>query len=418
MVFRAGLLATCAVLCLPCVVRGAPAGAASGWQSTVVASDCKDEPLYYNSARLAVDSRGQPQAIYVTTAADSSAGKPTQATDTLYHARRVGARWRREAIYAMDHSVQAASGLNGYALALDRRDRPHAYIYSSDYRTDGNIFEERWMFRTGRRWQTQVIRHSQNQLAGAAFHDPHLAVDGLGYLHVTAYAHAGFDTYHRVRHRYFDGSSFRIDAFPRPAGKSDSNASNLFIDSQNVVHLVYDSRKALRDGRAEPGYPDSSLVYVRHDRNGWSAPEIIRPRVGPDPNDTQYFVISAGITVDQARQVHVTYVITKRRAAEPTYVLYAWRDGRNWREQQVAEIPAAESGLFRVSVSNPAIDPAGDPHFAFDTAAGTSHVVRRGGQWQRTQLAGDMHGFAMDRRGGIHLLCRVGSELTHHDRMP
>lgn len=379
------------------------AAAEPTWQATEVAQDRKDVPSHYNSQRLVLDRRGWPRIVYVK--------QPTATTDQLVYARQSGTGWRHETVYTMAHSGQAYAGINGYALALDRRDQPHVFLYCSNYQKP-RTFEERWVFRDRQAWQMRIVRSDHR--GGAALHDPHLAIDRRGYMHVTAYAHAGYPSSHRARHRFFDGLAFRIEPLPRPAGKSDSNPSNLFVDGRDVIHVVYDSKKALRLGDAEPGYPDSSLVYITRSRGAWSTPQLIRRRVGPDPKDTGYFVLSVGITGDRRGGLHVTYAVSKRGRSDPTYIRYAHGAGGRWTEQDVVTVPAAQSGTFRVAVSSPAIDPTGNPHFAFDSAQGTTYVHREGKQWKSSQVPGDLEGFARDARGRIHLLTSSGPILTYY----
>ena len=377
------------------------------WRSTVLVSDLKDAPAYYNSQRLVLNRRGHPSVIYVKR-------KGTE-EDTLGYARRLGTQWRHEEIYTMKHSGKAPSGISAYALAMDRRDRPHVYLYTADYAKTGSIFEERWAYWDGR-WKMRMIRHSKDSLGGAALHDANLAIDLQGNLNVTGYAHNAYGTAHRVRLRYYDGSSFHADPFPRPGGKQDSKAANLLVDGRNTLHFSYGARKAYRRGNAEPGYPDTGLVYMTRTGARWSAPEFIRRRVGPDPNDTGYFVLSTGINLDRFGEPHVTYAISKRGKSEPTYILYAFRTGGSWQQQQVAVVPAEDSGSVSVAVSSPTIDVAGDPHLAYDTLRGTTYVYRRGDDWISVELEGDLQGFAVDPRTGVHVLCSSGPTLTYHLR--
>jgi hypothetical protein len=379
-----------------------PAVGQASWQTTVLTTRRKDAPSYYNSQRLVLDRRSRPCVIFV------EAESPT--TDTLYFARLVALRWRVEKVFGMEHAGRAASGISGYALALDRRDQPHVFTYSSDYPTGASVFEERWTFRDGRDWQMRIIRRDNR--GGRGLHDPHLAIDRQGHLHVTAYAH-GYPSSHRARHRYFDGLDFRIDPLPRPPGKSDSDASDVAVDSRDTLHFVYDSKKALRRGDSEPGYPDSSLVYITRRRSQWSAPEVIRSRVGPDPQDTNYFVVSAGLTLDRRDSPHVTYAFGRRSATDPTYIHYTYRDGGRWPELDVATVPDPGDRPFRVAVSRPFLDRSGQPHFAYDHPGGTTYVHRAAHEWESTNVAGDLEGFARDPQGGIHLLTSQGPRLIY-----
>jgi hypothetical protein len=389
---------------LVCLGLESNAMAQEPWESIVVADSIRDAPAYHNSSRLALDRRGRPNVIYVQRRGTEEA---------LYHAGKLGDQWRSQLVYSMTHDGKAYSGINAYALAMDRRDRPHVYLYAANYAGESPVFEERWAFRD-RRWEMRLIRH--NSEGGAVVPDPNLAIDMQGYLNVTAYIHNAYDTEHRVHLRYFDGSRFGIEAFPRPPGKTDSDKADLVIDNRNTIHFVYGPRKALRRGDAEPGYPDTSLAYITRTNGKWSAPVIIRPRLGPDPNDTGYYLKSAAINLDRQGDVHVTYAINKRGKSEPTYVMYAHRARGDWQHEQVATVPAGDR-YFTVSVSKPYIDGQGNPHLAFDTLVGTTYTYRQGDKWLTTEFEGDLQGFAMDARTGVHLLCSYGPTLTHH-RLP
>lgn len=394
-------------ICLSSSGFASAARAQDDWESFLISYQCKVEPVYYNSQRLALDRRGRPHVIYVT---------QTGNTDSLHYAHLTETEWKYEKIYDMEHTGRVPSGLSGYALALDRRSSPHVYVYSSNYRPPDAVFEERRLYREGRIWRNRVIRSSANGMGGAAMHDPHLAIDSQLRMHVTAYVHSGYGTDHRARHRFFDGNEFQILPFPRPPGKSDSRPSNLVIDRRDVVHLVYDSKKALRRGNAEPGYPDSSLVYVTSRGGRWSKPEIIRPRVGPDPNDTKYFVLSVGLTIDGRGTPHIVYATSKQKTGDPTDIYYVYRNRGGWFEQHVTSIPAMEGKSFRTAVFNPALDREGNPHFAFDHPNGSTYAYRDGDEWVTIDLEGDLDGFAMDARRGVHLLTRSGTNLKHHFR--
>jgi len=393
-------------LVFPCVMSCvAVAPLCAGWRTSVVTDERKDEPTYYNSQRLAMDRRGNAQAVYIT---------QTELTDHLMFARNVGGQWQAEEIFSMPHAKHVSAGIKGLALEMDAKSRPHIYIYTSDYPDAKGVFGERWLTRTSRRWENRVIRHSVGQMGGAAMHDPHLAVDGRGYIHVTAYVHAGFGTPHRARHRYFDGRSYQIDALPRPPGKTDSSPSNLCIGPRNSVHFVYDSKKAYNRGNAEAGYPDSSIVYVVWNNGRWSPMEIVKQRVSGDPEDTGYFVMSTGIALDSRGIPHVAYAISKRRKGEATTVYYAHRSSGKWQEEIIFRLPPQDNANFRCAVFNPVLDRRGRPHIAFDTPSESMYVRFTGSNWAASKVDGDLEGFTLDAGGRAHLLTSQGSTLTHH----
>jgi hypothetical protein len=136
--------------------------------------------------------------------------------------------------------------------------------------------------------------------------------------------------------------------------------------------------------------------------------------VGPDPGDTNYFVMSSGIFVDRRGGVHITYAISRRKSDNAADVYYVHGQRGEWREEHVASIAPPESGPIQIAVSSPALDRQQDPHFAFDSPDGTIYVRRKGGQWQTETLEGTLEGFALDAKAGVHVLTSLGHRLTHH----
>ncbi len=239
-----------------------------GWEQTTVTEERKPELRPFNVPHLALDRQGDPHVVYV---------QKEPGIDTLLHATIRNGPWRSEPVLTMRHSNRHVSGIASYALAIDRRDRAHLFIYTRDYPDSGLVTEELWARRSTRagNWRMRVIRHDVQRRGGAGMIDPHVAVDSRARLHVAAYVHNAYGAGHRVRHRYFDGREFPVNTIPLPPGKAESKVVNLCIDDQDVVHFVYNATRPARLKNPDRFYPDSSVAYVSRRGADWSSPEIV-----------------------------------------------------------------------------------------------------------------------------------------------
>ena len=379
-----------------------------GWTKSIVSEKVRPKKKYfYNSQHLATSNGRSLHVGYVETIDN---------VDHLMHARQTTNRWVADVAMKLPHSGKPMSGIDGFALGLGPRNQAQFYVYSKDYEQPGPTFREHWAAQSRRGWQVETIRESVKKLGGAGLSGPMIAIDRKGLFHVSAYVHNGFGTYHRVRHRYFDGRSFLIDAVPRTSGRKDSGVGAIAIDSKDTIHFVYETKRALnRSTNAHPDYPDSALAYATFDRGRWSSPTMLRGRVSPDPNEqnpesTKYQVLSMGLKLD-GKQTHVVYAISTRKRAVPTFLIYGLYDGKQFRETLVTQfIPKRYS--HGTAIFGPEVDDKGNVHFAFDTDVDSRHAVVRKGQPTIEKLPGDLGGFVLDERGHPVLLTRDESELA------
>ncbi|OAQ19816.1 PKD domain-containing protein [Thermosulfurimonas dismutans] len=215
------------------------------------------------------------------------------------------------------------SGLSPESLVVDRDGSPHAVYYR------GSLYHL-WKDDTG--WHTEVLEEGIRDGLKVADIGPHLSLvsDSEGRLHV-AYVVNG-----TLRHAWWEGSAWQKEDVGQ--GVDVQGYISLAVDSQGGLHLVYTDTSG-------------NLKYAYRAASGWQTQVV-------DGNGSSAY---PSLVLDDSDRPHLVYYRTSERA-----ILYAFREGGEWRTQTVAngtEIRAEHSLLSL------ALDANGTPGVVYSVPA-------------------------------------------------
>lgn len=413
------------------------------WKSEVLVDGLVRETVATNSNRLGIDPQGFIHLVYLDREADqdrlvhlhnmrnrspgatSNEPIPPDRTANRSASERAAlgvkaTHWQRDTIAIMRHAPAANSGIQSVALAMAPDGRPHVYWFSANYVGKDYAFEERWAWRgtaTGR-WQIRTVRQQVNQGGGASLDAIHLAINSRQRFHLTAYVHDAYGAVHRARHRTVVKREYPIVPLPVPPGKTDSGQSNLALDPQDRVHVAYASTLALRDGNAEPGYPDACLTYATWEKGVWSEPEVIVPRVSHSGKSTESSIMSIGILMDDQQEVHIVYIAGRAISGEVLNVEYVRGRPGQWQRWTVQQIDTRDDPAPSAYVTKLEKSPDGRLHFGIGYREMTSYLSGNDATWQQEQRVGRLQGMCLHADGRAVLLTHTENQLLLHQLSP
>jgi hypothetical protein len=260
---------------------------------------------FHASVSLTLDSLMRPHVAYEKAGVDTS---------TLVYAWKAADSWRYDTIATTAPGVYVS-------LALDSADVPMAAFYSG--RPMRDLMFARY---NGVDWDIEMV-DSQ----GWTGYFARLVLDDADHPHI---AYQGELTMKYASH---DGAEWSVETVNSP-GYACGYGAALALDSAGRPHISYTSNTF-----------DSSLLYSRHDGNGWVHESVT------DAGRAS----STSIKLDSQGRPHIVYDYATSDSAGPHDHRYIHFDGAEWRMETV------EQGQGYAMDHRLALDRAELPHVAF-----------------------------------------------------
>jgi hypothetical protein len=218
---------------------------------------------------------------------------------TLYYARRIDGAWDIENI---------ASGVSGNttlpAIALDPNGYPHIL-----YQKPPNW---RHIYKDGTGWHDEIVE------GVSASHDPGLAIDASGVIHIVIGTTNLGDWYHwGLRYGYRDGTGWHMENAVTHYGVDCIDCT---VTSDGIPYLVY---KDIQD------VAGNYVPYVAYKLSGtWHTVKL-------DTRLVYYSYIKC--TVDAADTVHVVYALDLNRSNQAAPMIHAYGSLDSWTLEDIQD---------------------------------------------------------------------------------
>ena len=156
-------------------------------------------------------------------------------------------------------------------------------------------------------------------------HSPSIQRDSSGDLHAVWHD----DSRGNIYYSKFANSAWSV---PVPVVSEDLGATNpdLVIDSNGVVHVVFESRNT----------DETTIGYVFWNSSGWSTPELLAPDIGESKGPK--------ITVDDQDNIHIVFEDHRRLVADIYWIIRRYST-QQWESPQ--KVSQGNYGALRPSIT-------------------------------------------------------------------